>query len=112
MISPKSQLRDLPAANPKPIQINSKTRDRSSPDLSNSVISNDSSIFDNIAMSDVSSIPSDTEEHDADYKYPPPRISSKTYMQQTTETIEEDPEEDSENGDSPRPSVQVTKSTG
>lgn len=46
-----------------------------------------------------SSIASDTEDHDYDHKFHPPRISSKTYMQQTTETIEEDPDEDSENGD-------------
>ena len=115
MISPKSPLRDLPVASTKSLQINSITRDLSSSDLSTSVISNDSSIFDNIAMSDISSIPSDTEDHDADYKYAPPRISSKTYMQQTTETIEEDPEEDSENGyqvgDSTRPVTQVPKST-
>ena len=102
MISP---LRDLPAATTASIQINSNTSDRSGSDLSTSVISNDSSIFDNISMSDVSSIPSDTEDHDVDYKHHPPRISSKTYMHQTTETIEEDPDEDSENGD------QATKST-
>ena len=113
--SPNTQpLRDLPAPSDptKSISINSKTRDRSGSDLSTSVVSNDSSIFDNV-MSDVSSIPSDTEEHDIDYKYHPPRISSKTYMQQTTETIKEDPEEDSENGDqivadATHPGVQIT----
>ena len=116
MISPKSPLRTTTDPS-KSIQINSKTRDRSGSDLSTSVVSNNSSIFDNIAMSDASSIPSDTEDHDGDYKYPPPRISSKIYMQQTTETIEEDPDEDSENGDSPvggspHAAVQFTKATG
>jgi hypothetical protein len=66
-------------------------------------------------MSDASSIPSDTEDHDTEYKYHPPRISSKTYMVQTTETIEEDPDEDSENGDqvadAGHPGVQITKAT-
>lgn len=71
-----------------------------------------------------SSIASDSDDIDpnnidSQHKYHPPRISSKTYMhQQTTETIEEDPDEDSENGDpqhvSPgptHPGVQVTKAT-
>ena len=118
MISPPSPLRVLAITTdpPKLIQIDSKTRDQSGSDLSTSVVSNDSSIFDSITMSDASSIPSDTEDNEVDHKYPPPRISSKTYMQQTTETIEEDPDEDSENGnqivgDSTRPTAQVTKAT-
>lgn len=106
----------------KPVHINGRPRDRSGSDLSASVVSNDSSIFDTISMfeaaSVASSVPSDSEDnhHDADFKYHPPRISSKTYMQQqatTTETIEEDPEEDSESGDpvvanAVHPGVQVT----
>jgi len=96
-------------------------RDRSGSDLSASLVSNDSSIFDTISMSDVasiaSSVPSDSEDnlHEVDFKYHPPRISSKTYMQQhpTPEIIEEDPDEDSENGDrvvanAIHPGVQVT----
>lgn len=98
-----------------------RPRDRSGSDLSASLVSNDSSIFDTISMSDVasiaSSVPSDTEDnlHEADFKYHPPRISSKTYMQQhpTPEIIQEDPDEDSENGDQVlanaiHPGVQVT----
>ena len=96
-------------------------RDRSGSDLSASLVSNDSSIFDTISMSDAASIassgPSDTEDnlHEVDFKYHPPRVSSKTYMQQhaTHEIIEEDPDEDSENGDQVvanaiHPGVQVT----
>ena len=51
-------------------------------------------------MSETASISStsDNEDHDVDQKHHPPRITSKTFIsQQTTQTIEEDPEEDSEN---------------
>src|SRR5579859_2614707 len=93
--------------------------DRRESDLSTSVVSNVSSLFDTVSMSDsasvASSIASDTEDHDHDHKFHPPRISSKTYMQQTTETIEEDPDEDSENGDiaadAKHPGVLVTAAT-
>lgn len=107
MITPKS---DLSSATPKAIQV-TKPPDSRGSDLSTSALSNDSSIFDNIAMSDASSIPSDTEDHEVDYKSAPPRISSKTYMQQTTETIKEDPEEDSENGGTTRPAARVADSS-
>jgi hypothetical protein len=119
--SPKSPLRDFPTSTipPKSIPVNnSKNRDRSDSDLSTSLVSNDSSIFDHMPTSDPSSsplsLPSDSEENEVvDYKYHPPRISSKTYMQQTAETIEEDPDEDSENGeiagDANHPGVHVSE---
>jgi serine/threonine protein kinase len=102
-----------------------RTRDRNGSDLSSSLVSNDSSIFDNVSMSDAASIassnPIDTEDanhHEVDLKYHPPRISSKTYMQQQTmtETIEEDPNEDSENkdqvvGNTVHPAIKVTDSS-
>lgn len=103
-----------------PISINTKIRERGGSELSASVVSNDSSIFDSVPMSDTasvaSSIPSDSEDHDVEHKYPPPRISSKTYMHQHTETIEEDPEEDSEGSDhvstdATHPAVHITKAT-
>lgn len=102
----------------KSIQIASNPEHKGS-DLSTSVVSNVSSIFDTVSMSDSasvgSSISSDNEDHDYDHKFHPPRISSKTYMQQTTETIEEDPDEDSENGDisadARHPGVHVTAAT-
>jgi serine/threonine protein kinase len=51
------------------------------------------------AFSETASVASDFDEYEVvEPKYNTPRVSSKTYMHQTTETIEEDPEEDSENG--------------
>ena len=113
-----------PIAEPThPISFTSKsTRDRHNSDLATSVGTNDSSIFDYMTVSDTSSLPSDTEDsHDIDHKFSshPPRVSSKTYMHQTTETIEEDPDEDSENGcdcnnaqcDPSQPFVLITKAT-
>ena len=101
--SVKGPMRELPASSTTqtksiPIINNSRARDRSGSDLSNSPFSNASSLFDHVHMSDTaslaSSITSDNDDHDLDYRYHPPRVSSKTYVHQHTETIHEDPNED------------------
>jgi tRNA A-37 threonylcarbamoyl transferase component Bud32 len=105
----------------KSITISSKNREPSGSDLSTSLTSTDSSIFDSSHMSETASITSsatsDNEDHDVDQKYHPPRIASKTFIsQQTTQTIKEDPEEDLEDGvqisaGPVHPGIHVTKAS-